>query len=222
THRAEQMALLARMTHELLTHPRIGECLAAVEGSELVRMPDADAAVNVREIRRSYDRATKIPKELVEEIARVTTRAQQVWQEARKNNDFATFRPWLEKIVGLKRREADAIGYKDTPYDALLDEFEPGATAAEITRTFAALRAELVPLVAAMVGSGKKPRREILEREYAVDRQQVFGQAAAAAIGFDFSGGRLDVTTHPFCSGIGPGDCRITTRYNPRHFNDAF
>src|SRR5439155_3180755 len=93
---------------------------------------------------------------------------------------------------------------------------------AEITRTFAALREDLVPLVNAIVGSGRKPRREILEREYAVDRQQVFGQAAAAAIGFDFNAGRLDVTTHPFCNGIGPGDCRITTRYNPRHFPDAF
>lgn len=221
-HRAEQMALLARLTHEMQTSPRIGELLSDVERSALVKDRESAPAVNVREIRRTYDRATKIPKELVEEIARVTTRAQQVWQEARKNNDFASFRPWLEKIVALKRREADAIGYKDTPYDALLDEFEPGATAAEITRTFAALRAELVPLVGAIVGSGKRPRREILEREYPVDRQQVFGQAAAAAIGFDFRGGRLDVTTHPFCSGIGPGDCRITTRYNPRHFNDAF
>src|SRR5438270_5471572 len=70
-HRAEQIALLARMTHEMLTHPRIGECLAAVEGSELVRAPESDAAVNVREIRRAYDRAVKLPKELVEEIARV-------------------------------------------------------------------------------------------------------------------------------------------------------
>jgi carboxypeptidase Taq len=155
-------------------------------------------------------------------LARVTTRAQQVWQEARKGDDFAAFRPWLEKVVQLKRREADAVGYKDSPYDALLDEYEPGATAAEITRVFAALRAELTPLVGAIVNSGRKPRRDILEREYPVDRQEVFGQAAAAAIGFDFDAGRLDVTTHPFCSGMGPGDCRITTRYNPRHFNDAF
>ncbi len=107
-------------------------------------------------------------------------------------------------------------------YDALLDEYEPGATAADITRIFAALRNDLAPLVGVILASGKQPRREILEREYPVDRQQLFGEAAAAAIGFDFDAGRLDVTTHPFCSGIGPGDCRITTRYNPRHFNDAF
>jgi carboxypeptidase Taq len=220
--RAEQMALIARLTHEMLTAPEVGALLAEVEQSPLVRDPESDPAVNVREIRRSYDRAVKLPKELVEEIARVTIRAQQVWQEARQANDFAAFRPWLEKVVHLKRREAEAVGYRGVPYDALLDEYEPGATTVEITRVFADLRADLVPLVAAIAASGRRPRRDILEREYPVDRQEVFGQAAAAALGFDFDGGRLDVTTHPFCSGMGPGDCRITTRYNPRHFNDAF
>lgn len=221
-HRAEQMALLARMTHEMLTAPEIGQRLSEVEGSSMVKDPESAAAVNVREIRRSYDRAVKLPKELVEEIARVTTRAQQVWQEARKANDLAAFQPWLDKIVHLKRQEAAAIGFQGVPYDALLDEYEPGATTAEITRVFADLRAELVPLVGAIINSGKKPPRDLLEREYPVDRQRVFGEAAAAAIGFDFASGRLDTTTHPFCSGMGPGDCRITTRYNPRRFNDAF
>src|SRR5262249_21379037 len=131
-HRAEQMALIARLTHEMVTAPQIGELLATV--GEL----DEDAAANVREIRRAYDRAVKLPPELGEELARTTTRAQQVWQEARAANDFAAFRPWLEKIVALKRREADAIGFKASPYDALLDEYEPGATAAEITQVFAA------------------------------------------------------------------------------------
>src|SRR5262249_4687947 len=164
----------------------------------------------------------KLPKELVEELARVTTRAQQVWQEARQRSDFKAFQPWLEKIVALKRQEAAAIGYKKVPYDALLDEYEPGATTDEITRAFAERRQELVRLVEGIPASGKKPPREILEREYPVDRQAVFGESAAAAIGFDFSAGRLDVTAHPFCSGMGPGDCRITTRYNVRHFNEAF
>lgn len=217
-HRAEQMALLARLTHEMLTAPAIGDLLAELESKSL----DGDAAANVREIRRTYNRAVKLPKELVEELARVTTRAQQVWQDARKNSDFASFKPWLEKIVNLKRQEADAIGYAGAPYDALLDEYEPGATTAEISKAFADLRDDLVPLVSAIAASGHKPKREILEREYPVERQQVFGQAAAAAIGFDFESGRLDITTHPFCSGFGPGDCRITTRYNVRHFNDAF
>jgi len=218
--RGEQMALLARMSHEMTTAPKVGECLGVLGDSSLAK--DSPEAVNVREIRRAYDRAVKLPKELVEEIARVSTRAQQVWQEARSKNDFPAFQPWLEKLVTLKRREADAVGFKDHPYDALLDEYEPGATSAEVRKVFASLSAELVPLIAAIGQSKRRAKREILERDYPVDAQQAFAKEAATAIGFDFQAGRLDVTTHPFCSGIGPGDCRITTRYNPRFFNEAF
>ena len=221
-HRAEQMALLARLAHEMWTAPRVGRLLDDVEGSALVRDKESVPAVNVREIRRVHDRAMKLPKALVEELARVTSQAQGIWQEARQANDFATFLPWLEKIVALKRQEADAIGFKDSPYDALLDEYEPGATTAEIAKVFAGLREELAPLLAAIQASGRKPRRQLLEREYPVEKQQAFGQEVAAAIGFDFEAGRLDTTTHPFCSGIGPGDCRITTRYNLHHFNESF
>src|SRR6516164_2070699 len=132
THRADQMALLARLTHEMATAPRIGELLGALEGSAIVADGDSEAAANVREVRRQYDRAVKLPKELVEELARVTTRAQQVWQEARAADNFAAFLPWLEQVVRLLRQKAEAIGYQTAPYDALLDEYEPGATVAEI------------------------------------------------------------------------------------------
>src|SRR5438094_4983655 len=109
--RGDQMGLLARLCHEMITDPAIGDLLAKVEGMPLVADAESDAAVNVREVRRTYDRAIKVPKELVEELARVTTRAQGEWAEARQAKDFARFRPWLEQIVALKRREADAIGY---------------------------------------------------------------------------------------------------------------
>ena len=215
-HRAEQMGYLAKLGHEKLTSPRLGELLGQLEGNG-----DTIEAANVRDIRRAYDRAVKMPAKLVEEIAKTVSQAQNIWAEARKKNDFPAFAPWLDKIVMLKRAEAKAVGYKDSPYDALLDEYEPGATAAEITRVFAELRAELVPLVASIAASGKKPRKDVLNREFAVDRQHIFGQAAAAAIGFDFQAGRLDTTVHPFCSGIGPGDCRLTTRYHPRELNQG-
>src|SRR5262249_52332646 len=178
-HRAEQMALLARLLHGMLTDPRIGEWLSAIEGSPLVSDPQSDAVPNVREIRRWYDRATKLPRELVEELARTTTRAQQIWQEARQEDNFAKFQPWLEKIIRLKREEAAALGYKESPYDALLDEYEPGATASSIQETFKALRDDLVPLLKRIAASKRKPRREILELDYPVDRQQEFGQKAA-------------------------------------------
>jgi carboxypeptidase Taq len=221
-YRSEQMALLARLSHEMLTVPRIGRLLNELEGQDLVKQADNPAAVNVREIRRVYDRAVKLPKRLVEELARTTTQAQGVWQEARAKNDFPAFRPWLEKIVGLKQEEAKAIGFAESPYDALLDEYEPGATTREVSQVFAALRKDLTPLLGEILASRKSPRRDLLHREFPIDKQQEFGREAAQAIGFDFDAGRLDTTTHPFCSGIGPGDCRITTRYNPRFFNESF
>src|SRR5262249_7607621 len=189
-HRAEQMALLARMCHEMLTAPEIGELLGEVESSPLIREEDGVPLTNVREIRRAYDRAVKIPKELVEELARVSTRAQQVWQEAREKDDFLSFCPWLDKIVKLKQQEAQAIGYRQAAYDALLDEFEPGATTAEITFVFSALRKDLVPLVQSIIATARKPSHQILEREFPVDQQEKFSRVAAAAIGFDFEAGR--------------------------------
>ncbi len=221
-HRGKQLQLLAKMQHAMLTAPEIGELLWEVEGSDLTRDPLSDSAVNVREIRRSYDRATKLPSRLVEELAETTSQADGEWQEARKEKNFGRFRPWLEKVVALKREEARAIGYKEVPYDALLDEYEPGATTKEVTEVLSKLRNDLVPLIAAIADSGKKPDQTIFERSYPIDRQNLFSQEAAAAIGFDFLAGRLDVTVHPFCSGIGPGDCRLTTRYHEQEFNQAF
>ena len=225
--RGEQMALLASLSHQKFTDPKVGELLAAVEGSDLVADPVADAAANVRELRRAYDRATKLPQSLVEELARVTTQAQQAWEQARKANDFPTFRPWLEKVVELKRQEAQAVlAAKPLAashlYNALIEEYEPGTTVAELKELFAGLTRELAPLVRAIAEAPRKPDRSLLERDFPVDRQKVFAEAAAAAFGFDFHAGRLDTTAHPFCSGFGPGDCRITTRYNPRFFSEAF
>jgi carboxypeptidase Taq len=221
-HRAEQMALLAGLSHEKSTDPLIGELLAEAESGDLAREMGSPTAVNLREIRRTYDRTRKLPRLLVEELARTTALAHEVWVEARSTSSFALFQPWLEKIVALKRQEAEAVGYCEVPYDALLDDYEPGETTARLMELFAGLRDDLVGLVGAIAGAKRRPELSILHREYPVDRQEAFGRAAAAAIGFDFTAGRLDVTTHPFCTGIGPGDTRITTRYNPRDFGDAF
>ncbi len=221
-HRADQLALLAGMSHRRFTARKLGELLALVEASDLVREPDSDAAVNVREIRRAYDRARKVPERLVKELTRVTALARDIWVEARRDANFSPFQPWLEKIVRLKRAEAKAVGYAETAYDALLDEYEPGETTAHLAALFEQFRPELTRLVEAVAGAGRRPDAALLSREYPVAQQEAFGRAAAAAIGFDFDAGRLDVTAHPFCSGIGPGDTRLTTRYNPRDFGDAF
>ena len=219
--RAKQHSLLSGMVHEQFTSPEVGRLLEEIENSNILDDPLSPEAVNVRELRRYYDKAVKIPKSLVEEISKTTTLAQQVWIEARKKSDFAMFSSWLAKITDLKRQKAEAVGYEKEPYDAMLDDFEPGETAENITKVFKSLRQDLVELVGAVTNSSKQPDISIIEREYPVDRQTIFGEAASAAIGFNFNSGRIDITTHPFCTTIGAGDVRITTRYNPNHIGQA-
>jgi carboxypeptidase Taq len=221
-HRAAQSSLLARMVHERFTSPRVDDLLRAVEDSDLVKEPESDPAVNVRETRRGYDRARKLPSSLVEEEVRVAVLAQQAWGAARAKSDYASFEPWLAKTLDLKRQEAKYVGYATDMYDALLDEFEPGETAANLRQTFERLRGPLVELIGKIVDSGRKAPVAILERNYPPDAQAKLAREAAAAVGFDFEAGRLDVSLHPFCTGLGPGDTRMTTRYDPRYFGDAF
>jgi len=220
-HRAEQRALLAGMVHDRETDPRYEELLGTVEGSALVSDPDSAAAVNVREIRRAFDKERRMPRRLVEEWARVTAVAQQTWAEARRRDDYAAFAPWLDRIFALARERADAVGYEGARYDALLDDYEPGMTTDRVTSLFAKLRSELVPLVATVRGA-PHVTRDVLVRDFPVDRQKLFCEAAAAALGFDMHGGRLDVAQHPFCTEIGPGDVRIALRYDPYDVSQGF
>jgi carboxypeptidase Taq len=228
-HRASQMALLAGLSHQKATDPRLGDLLAAVEGSALVADPESVASVNVRELRRAYDRLVRLPRSLVEEEARLTSVAQQQWSAARDADDFQPFRPWLEKVIVLKREQAECLGYEDTPYDALLEDYEPGLRYRDLVPLFEALRRELVPLaslasLASAVAAGFQPADAPakLHRRFPVERQRLFGAEVAAALGFDFHGGRLDTSVHPFSTLVGPGDCRITTRYNDRNFSESF
>jgi len=220
--RAEQITLLSGIIHDRLVDPRIGEWLNELADGELTRDPHDDYGATIRQLRRQYEKRTKLPKSLVEELAHTAAMGQHVWQEARANDDFATFAPLLSKMVDLKRQQAEALGYAETPYDALLDEFEPGELTSRVTAVLGALRDELVPLVAQIRDGGRSPDLSILERNYPIEMQRTFGRSAAAKIGFDFGRGRLDITAHPFCTGLGPDDCRITTRYDENFFNSGF
>jgi carboxypeptidase Taq len=217
-HRSEQLAMLAGLLHDRTTDPRLEELLAALEGSALVTDPESPAAVNVREMRREYDRERRLPRRLVEESARVTALAQQAWADAREASEFGRFRPWLERQLALAREEADAVGFPETRYDALLEDYEPGVTTAQVAALFTTLRAELVPLVQAMADR----HTPALRRDYPVDRQRIFAEAVANAVGFDFDRGRMDTSLHPFCTSLGPGDCRITARYTSSDFGSGF
>ena len=220
--RAEQVTLLAGMIHQRRTDPRLGDWLGELSTSPLAADPHSDSGTTIRQLKREFDKRSKLPQALVEELTHTTSLAQHVWAEARGNNDYPSFRPYLEKIYRLKREQAAAVGFAEAPYDALLDDFEPGEVTSQVAAALAGLRTALVPLVAEIAASGRRPDLSILKRRYPVATQEWFGRAAAARIGFDFRRGRLDTTVHPFCSSLGPHDCRITTRYDEHFFPGAF
>lgn len=220
--RSEQITFLAGEIHKRRTDPRLGELVGELENSSLAEDQHSDSGATIREVKKDYEKRVKLPPELVSELARAASVGQTLWVQARKDDDFQSFAPQLKKIFELKRQQAEAIGYEDDPYDALLDEYEPGAKTKEVASVLNGLREELVPLVAEIQSSPAAPKTEILHKKYPIDAQETFGREASAKIGFDYDRGRLDVTHHPFCTEIGPNDCRITTRYNENFFSPAF
>jgi carboxypeptidase Taq len=157
----------------------------------------------------------KLPADLVEEMARTRTVAQEVWAQARAANDFPTFAPWLEKTLELTRRAAEYLGYKDRLYDALLDQYEPGTTTAQVEAMFGELKPGLVSLVRKIVERGTPIDDAVLYREYDTDRQRQLSERLVASLGYDFTRGRQDPTVHPFCTSFSRDDVRITTRFDP-------
>jgi len=223
-YRAEQMALLARLAHEAWTSPRIGELLEACErDTDLSGDAFSDPAANIREIRRDYDIANKLPAKLVEEIAKISSLAQHEWQEARRNSDFSQFRPSLERIVDLLQQKAKCIGWPEggEPWDALADHYEPGMTAVWVEEIFTPLRARLKGLLDEILGAPKRPSNRFNEIELPIEQQKKFVRFVAESIGFDFSRGRLDTSAHPFCSHTHCNDVRMTTRFRNTDVNDA-
>jgi carboxypeptidase Taq len=221
-HRHRQFALLAKWIHTRATDLKIGEALARVEASDLVADPGAAPAVNVREWRRDYDRTTKIPQDLAVALAKATSEGETAWERTRPENDWGTFKPFLAEVVALKREEAQALGYASEPYDAHLDDYEPGETAAGLAPLLEALRVSLIRVLDAVQGSARRPQSDVVRRHFPVEAQDRFARLAAQSIGYDFAAGRLDKTAHPFSVDIGPGDVRITTRFDEHYFNQAF
>jgi carboxypeptidase Taq len=220
-HRARQLSQLASLAHGIATSPEIGECLAACE-ADLATMADPDRAVNVRHIRHDYDRETKLPASLVTEFATATSLGQHEWAEARKANDFARFRPHLEKLISLLRRKAECYGWKGgEPWDALADGYEPGCTAVQVAEVFAPLRTRLARLVGELLAGPKRPDGAFNDFPVPIEAQERLGRMVARRFGFDFNRGRLDRSTHPFCGGACSQDVRMTSRYRERCVNDG-
>ena len=169
-YRCEQITHLAGLIHQRKTDPRVGEWLDHLADSPLTEDPLSDSGATIRILKREYEKSVKLPAALVMELARAASIGQTKWVEARRENDFEAFAPQLKKIFELKKSEAEAIGYAEVPYDALLDEYEPGAKTSEVAEILEALRGELVPLVTKINESSYRAPVDILSRKFPVDQ----------------------------------------------------
>jgi carboxypeptidase Taq len=211
--RAEQFAVLGKLTHEMFVADVTRELLKGAENETAGADPDSDEALLVRVVRRDFDKSVKIPASLVAELARETGLGHEVWVKARAANDWKQFSPTLERLLDLSRQVAEHLGYEDRPYDALLDQYEPGMRTADVERVFDELRPGLVELVK-VLSAAPQIDDSVLRRDYPEEQQKTFGEHVVGRLGYDFTRGRQDKAVHPFCTSFGRNDVRITTRYD--------
>jgi carboxypeptidase Taq len=213
--RGEINALLSADLHRRFTSDEFVGLVKKLHEPKNFEKLNKDEQIIVRETWRDVEKSLKIPTEMVEEMARLSTEAFAAWADAREKSDFKLYQPYLEKIVALNQKQAGLLGYKESPYDALLDDFEPGLKASTIESVFTPLAKEL----AQIVKQNKNQKAPSLPKaKYPVDIQVKMNHELAADLGYDLQAGRIDVSPHPFTTGFHPTDVRITTRYQEDDF----
>lgn len=206
---------------KLMVSDEMGELLKELSSPDSMSNLDEVSRARVRERKQFYDKSKAIPAELYQEYAVLTNEANHIWEEARANNDFTHYLPYLERIIEMKRKFAEIVGYSNHPYNALLDEFEPGLTVESLDPLFAELRKVSVELLKKIQNSPNKTPEDIFEQSYCTERQKEFNQYLLPIIGFNMDAGRLDETVHPFAQSMNTGDVRITTRYLENNVRSA-
>jgi len=216
--RGNQQALLGRLGQEWATSPELGKLLDELKPYAESLDPDSDEARLITVSARDFAKATRVPTEHVVEFTRVTSRANQGWVEARQKSDFSIFQPHLEKIVEMRQEYATFFPEVDHPYDALLDDFEPGMKTEDVKAIFNALRPQQVELIQAI---SEKPQVDdsFLHQPFDEKKQWDFGVEVITKFGYDWSHGRQDKAPHPFTTAFGCSDVRITTRVDPNFLN---
>lgn len=219
--RAMQLTTLAKKTHELFISDKIGQLLTDIEAKADDLDYDSFKASLIRVTRRNYDRLKRLSPELVAALAKATSLGDIAWRKAREKSDFFIFRPHLEKILDLTIQKAEALGYKDRIYDALLYEFEPEMKTAQVEKLFNEMKAELIPLVKAISERQDALDDSIFNQDFDIDKQWDFGIEVIKRLGFDFKHGRQDCSTHPFTTSFSIDDVRLTTRIYKDQFKSA-
>lgn len=211
--RAQQLSTLTGLAHTWFTSEKTEKLLDLAQPDADAAGPGSDDACLVRIVRHDYERSRKLPNEFVAAWMKDGILSNEAWRKARKANDFKAFQPHLEKQVDYARRAADYYGYEDSPYDALLDLYEPGMKAVEVQSAFDAVRPAQIALVKA-IANKPMPRVDFLFRDYPESGQEAFAMKVVQDYGYDLTRGRVDVAPHPFETDFGRDDVRITTRYN--------
>ncbi len=225
--RSQQLALISRITHKMITDPEIGNLLEKIRQHPEHDELDEVQKRNVYLIKKDFDEQTKLPEELVAEIAKQQAITVDVWKKAKVAKDFSIFRPELEKIVDLKKKAAEIlmkVKETATPYDALIDSFEPKMTTETITRVFDQLREGLALILKKCGTASKQPDIRSLWRKVPINAQRQVAKALAETVGYDVisknAGGRIDETEHPFAAGY-YDDVRLTTHYYEHNFTSS-
>jgi carboxypeptidase Taq len=214
--RARQLSTLTGIMHELATEKEMGEIL------EKLKNDDSLSAVEKKNVALSYDdyiKQKKYPVEFVMEMSKTFSESLQAWRKAKQENKFSIFSPYLEKIVIIKKKEADILGYKKHPYDALLDNYEPGCTTELLDNLFGGVRNKLVDFVK-IIAAAKQVNNNFMYQSYNADKQWDFGMFLLKQMNYDFNYGRQDKSTHPFTISFGPQDVRVTTRIDENNLNE--
>src|ERR1700760_891566 len=218
--RAEMLATLASLRHETVTDDEPGRLLDSAAAELNGHDPDSDDARLIQVSRRRWEKSRRVPTELAAAIARASSEGQEAWVVARAASDFASFAPYLERILELTRRYVDChLGHDhfQCAYDVLIDDYEPGIKTARVADLFSDLKGELVPMIATLAEATPVDDSP-LSAHFATDGQRALAREIVGLMGFDESGWRIDDTVHPFAIRIGPGDVRITTRWDEAYW----
>lgn len=216
--RAEQLKTLAGLVHKERTSKKFASALSKLidlkSGKNLAKGLSEAQQSALKHWRRDFIKDTALPARFVEEFAKLSSQAQLAWRQAKKEDSFQQFAPFLDKIIAMSRKKADYLGYSEHPYDALLDLYEPEMTTKEIRKIFTPLRQDIVTLLK-KITSSKQVDDTFLHDKFDHEKQLEFGRRILKDMGYDFSKGRLDLSSHPFSSACHPTDSRVTTRIHP-------
>ncbi|TGB04573.1 carboxypeptidase M32 [Halobacillus salinus] len=216
-HRSEVLGVLSQKVHEIQTSEEMKSCIDELKASDL----DDVMKRSVEEAEETYDKTAKIPVEEYRAYVTLQSKAESMWEEAKNQNDFDSFRPYLEELVEYNRRFADYWGYENHRYDALLHNFEPGVTVEVLDEVFPKVRKSLTALLEKVQQAPNQPDPSVLEGHFPKEKQERFSEEILSRMGYDFDAGRLDETVHPFAIGLNTNDVRVTTKYDEKDFRTA-